>query len=592
MLQKITLVFMLTVACFTATAQKKQDTKKYSNQVISEATQRQFDYYFFEALRLREEKKLDQAMELLQLCATIDSTQAGCHSEMGNIYSLMGLRTEAIRSLEKAIKYAPKNWWYNGQLISLLSNNKIYQKGEEEIFYQNLLKAVEIGKKLQKYYPNKEDSYRILGSLYCQLNWVQKAIDAFDKLEKVTDVNLELSLVKYQLYLMINNPQKAFNELDKIVNKYPSESRYKIIRADQYLAQSQAKKAYDNYQEILKTEPENPYVFSSLAKYYKSTNDTEQAKKYIIKALKSDDLEFKEKTGILKDYLEPLLKDSTKLSETESLFKLLIDKYPLEEEIHGYYASFLEYQKRKDEAKAEYETLVNINPKNEGGWMNLVLMAYRDRNFPQLKDITSRAIKAIENNALWYFYGGIADYQTANYQEAITLYEKGLNYLKPENESMRSDLYEQLGDTYYKIDNKPKCFENYEKALKANPKNISVMNNFAYYLSEEKKDLKRAERMSAKTVLDPKNSTFLDTYAWILYQQGSYSLAKFYIERAVDNLQNKEDDGVVFEHYGDILWVLKADDNKALEMWQKAYNAGSKTDNLKQKIDNKGWKRD
>jgi Tfp pilus assembly protein PilF len=118
-----------------------------------------------------------------------------------------------------------------------------------------------------------------------------------------------------------------------------------------------------------------------------------------------------------------------------------------------------------------------------------------------------------------------------------------------------------------------------------------VMNNYAYYLSLEKKDLKRAERMSAKTVeLEPKNSTYLDTYAWILYQQESYTLAKFYIERAVDNLSNEEEHGVVLEHYGDILWMTR-DDEKAMQFWKKSYESGNKTDDLKKKIDNNGWKR-
>ena len=117
------------------------------------------------------------------------------------------------------------------------------------------------------------------------------------------------------------------------------------------------------------------------------------------------------------------------------------------------------------------------------------------------------------------------------------------------------------------------------------------MNNYAYYLSLEKAELKKAEKMSAKTVeLEPKNSTYLDTYAWILYQQGSYSLAKFYIERAVDNLNKEEDPGVVLEHYGDILW-MNNNDEKAMEMWQKSYDSGNKTEELKKKIANKGWKR-
>jgi len=102
--------------------------------------------------------------------------------------------------------------------------------------------------------------------------------------------------------------------------------------------------------------------------------------------------------------------------------------------------------------------------------------------------------------------------------------------------------------------------------------------------------------MSSKTVeLEPKNSTYLDTYAWILYQEGNYSLAKFYIERAIDNLSKEEESGVVLEHYGDILWMNSKDngkdDAKALEMWQKSYNSGNKTEELKLKITNKGWKR-
>ena len=161
---------------------------------------------------------------------------------------------------------------------------------------------------------------------------------------------------------------------------------------------------------------------------------------------------------------------------------------------------------------------------------------------------------------------------------------------------MKSDFYAQIADIYFKTEKKDSAFANYENSLAANPKNIMVMNNYAYYLSLEKAELKKAERMSAKTVeLEPKNSTYLDTYAWILYQEGNYSLAKFYIERAIDNLTKDVDPGVVLEHYGDILWMSgrddKKDDAKALDMWQRSYDSGNKTEELKQKIKNKGWER-
>ena len=98
--------------------------------------------------------------------------------------------------------------------------------------------------------------------------------------------------------------------------------------------------------------------------------------------------------------------------------------------------------------------------------------------------------------------------------------------------------------------------------------------------------------MSAKTIeKEPKNSTYLDTYAWIFYQQGNYSLAKFYIERAIDNLKEKQESGVILEHYGDILWMTRENDAIALETWKKAYDSGYQTEALKNKIDNNGWER-
>jgi len=275
----------------------------------------------------------------------------------------------------------------------------------------------------------------------------------------------------------------------------------------------------------------------------------------------------------------------------------LVNSYPLEEQVHGYYAVFLQFWKRNEEAKSALETMININPKNDQTWMRLIQLYVSDKNFYNLIAIANRAIENVPGNSTWYFYRGIGQYQLEKYQEALESFQTALPFITNVQPVLKSDFLTQIGDIYYKLGKKDSAFIAYENALTANPKNIMLMNNYAYYLSLEKTELKRAEKMSAKTVeLDPKNSTYLDTYAWILYEQGNYSLAKFYIEKAVDNLPNEEDSSVIYEHYGDILWMYsKADgkyDEKAVEMWQKSYDAGNKTDEMKQKIENKGWKRE
>ncbi|MDP4240844.1 MAG: tetratricopeptide repeat protein, partial [Bacteroidota bacterium] len=541
MLKKYCLCLLLFLA-FTSLASAKKSVVRSERKVqLTDSTRRQFDYYFYEGVRQKENRQFDQALETFRLCMAIDSLDAGVQSEMGILYSLIGFNDNAVQCLEKAIRIDPSNWWYNVRLISMYSDLK------------NWKRCIEIAYNLQKIYPNKEEVYNMLATFYKQTKEYDKAIAAYDKLESLNGINETTSFEKFQLYVSLNKAQKGVAEIDKLANKYPTESRYKVLRGDIFMQQKKPEKAFEIYQKVLKDDPENPYVYVSLSEYYKSVNQPEKAMASIVSALKSDQLEVETKVSVLGQYVEKFAQDSTKLVETESLFKLLVDRYPLEEQVHGYYAVFLQYQKRNNEALSELETMININPKNDQTWNRIIQIHIGDKDYKQILTTTARAIENLPKLPVWYFYRGIAQFQLADYRGALASYQQGLPLVANDQSELKSDFYAQIADIYFKLEKKDSAFVNYESSLAANPKNIMVMNNYAYYLSLDKTDLKKAERMSAKTVeLEPKNSTYLDTYAWILYQQGNYSLAKFYIERAIDNLAKTEEPGVILEHYGDI----------------------------------------
>lgn len=125
-------------------------------------------------------------------------------------------------------------------------------------------------------------------------------------------------------------------------------------------------------------------------------------------------------------------------------------------------------------------------------------------------------------------------------------------------------------------------YKAYDEALKYNDNNIVVLNNYAYFLSLDKKDLKKAERMSAQCIkLEPDNATYLDTYAWIFFVQGNYTLAKIYIESALEKDTTKSSELV--DHYGDILYMI-GDKDKAVEQWKKAREMGKESEILDRKI--------
>lgn len=569
--------YLIVMLSFMSCSILKPNTNKQISEKKSLNTieQRQFDYFFYEAIRLKENGQLDEAIENFLMSFYLNPLDAEVQSQLGLLYNNAGLPNEAIQFMENAVNLQSNNWWYNMTLINMYSQQKKWEN------------AIQLATVVQKKYPQKEDIYNVLSFLYKQTGNIGKAINTYNQLENLVGVHEAISFEKIKLYFQVNKDKKALSEIDKLIDKFPSESRYQVLKGDLFLQTDQLEKAYQIYMKVMQDDPQNPYVYVSLSDYYKKINQPEKSLEAIVNALKSDQLDVDSKISILGQYMNQLIQDKEKLDEMDNLFKLLVERYPLEEQVHAYYALFLEYQKRSDEAISELETMLNINPKNEQTWLQLIHIYWDQKNYEKIAEVAERAMKELPENPQFYFYQGIAQFQLENYRLALKSLQLALTLIPDNNiqQKLKCDIYSQIGDTYYKLSKKDSAFIAYEEALKADPENIYVMNNYAYYLALEKENLSKAERMSAKTVeLQPRNSTFLDTYAWVLFQEKNCSLAKFYIERAIDNLEKEQENGVIYEHYGDILWECDFDKEKAVEMWKKALEEGNHSEELQQKI--------
>ncbi len=542
--------------------------------VLSSEKRNLFDYYFFEAQKQKDIGKIDAQFDALQMCLQIDSLNAAANSEIGFLYTQMRMINEAEKSFARAVEQESQNWWYRVQYIKFLIARGKYEKATQKAEQTKLL------------FNQKEEIYTILASLYERTEKFDKAIKVLDELEVYTDVNEPLSFQKFKYYLTLDKEKKAIKEIKKLIKKYPEESRYETLLGDVYLDLNKKEKAYKIYQKVFKENPENPYVYVSMADYFKKNNQPKKAINSIIKALKNPRLPAVTKMEILGKYVDRLIDEDEKAEETEGLFKMLIDMYPLEEMPYAYYSVFLQKQNRNDDALKALESLLHINPQNETAWRVSLKLVVEKNDTVALKNLTKKAINATVKVPDFYLYRSMELMQQKKYKEALANNRQALkNMGKEANGITKSVFYGQIGDVYYLLKDKKKAFENYEKALKENPMNVFVMNNYAYYLSLEKEDLIKAERLSAKTVeIEPTNSTYLDTYAWILYEKKSYLLAKFYIEKAIENVSDKEEAAVIYEHGGDIYWAM-GEEKKAIEMWEKALKIDMKNEKLQQKIE-------
>ncbi|MBO4742471.1 MAG: tetratricopeptide repeat protein [Bacteroidales bacterium] len=116
-----------------------------------------------------------------------------------------------------------------------------------------------------------------------------------------------------------------------------------------------------------------------------------------------------------------------------------------------------------------------------------------------------------------------------------------------------------IGDTLHSMGDTRKAYKTYQKALRLDPRNCPVLNNYAYYLSLERKRMCKAERMSKITIDEqPDNATYLDTYGWILYLRGKAEKAKPYFKHAM--IYGGKDSAVILMHYAIVLEALGEED--------------------------------
>lgn len=158
----------------------------------------------------------------------------------------------------------------------------------------------------------------------------------------------------------------------------------------------------------------------------------------------------------------------------------------------------------------------------------------------------------------FYYYEGLALFRLGHNREAMEQVQKGVERIDDETDlELASDVYALLGDILYDMRLKDEAYTAYDHALEYNAQNLLCLNNYAYFLSIDGRQLDKAERMSRLTIeAEGDNGTYLDTYAWILYLKHEYAQARIYIEEALRYTPEDAESATTFDHAGDIYFRL------------------------------------
>ncbi len=545
--------------------------------LLSAEQQRKYDYFFLEAMRMKGKNEYDAAFGLLQHCLDINPTASSALYEISQYYMFLRQMPQGQVALEQAVAFAPDNYWYSQGLVSL------YQQQNE------LDKAAALLEKMVARFPSKQDPLFSLLDIYSRQEKYNDVISTLNRLEKRLGKNEQLSMEKFRIYLQMKDDKKAFQEIESLVQEYPMDMRYQVILGDVYLQNGKKQEAYDAYQKVLAVEPDNPMALFSMASYYEQTGQKELYQQQLDTLLLNKKVTSDTKISVMRQVIaeneQSSAKDSTQVI---ALFDRMMKQDMDDPQIPMLYSQYLLSKNMEQEAVPVLEQVVDLDPTNKAARLMLVSAAVKKEDYKQIIKVCEPGIEATPDALELYYYLAIAYHQAEQGDSVLSVCNRALEHITPDTrKEVISDFYSIMGDIYHTKKQMTEAYAAYDSALVYNPSNIGALNNYAYYLSVERRDLDKAEEMSYKTVkAEPNNSTYLDTYAWILFEKGNYAEARIYIDNAMKNDGEKSD--VIVEHCGDI-YFMTGDVEGALKYWKKALEMGSESKTLKQKIEKKKY---
>lgn len=482
---------------------------------------------------------------------------------------------EVMKNLNGKIKEAAEQYVSNKWYLVMKADVMAYLGAYDE--------ASSTFAKLLGDHPDEVDYYFDWAYVLSRKGDYKGAIEVYNKAEAIIGVDENLIMQKQRLYLEAGMTEEAAAEIQRLIDANPGELRYYQMQAELYQATEQPDKAIEIYKSMLEKDPANAFALLNMAEIYRYKGDRANYIIYLKEAFKNPDLNIDSKIRVIYPYLLDSSGEGKK-EEAFSLAQIVVEAHPNEAKAHAIYGDLLYQDEQSEEALVQYRQALQLDNSVYQVWQQTFFILSELQRYDELEKTTTEALELFPSQPIIYFFNGVANNQLHQYDKAVEILNIG-RVLVIDNKPLKVQFYSSLGDSYNNLGKFAESDKAFDEALKLDPKNTYVLNNYSYYLSLRGVDLEKAKKMSLlSNTLEPDNGSYQDTYAWVLYRAGEFEEARIWMEKALKT--SGEDSGVLLEHYGDILYKL-GETAKALEYWQKALGKDDTSEFLPKKIADK-----
>jgi tetratricopeptide (TPR) repeat protein len=560
------LIILLIINKFSY-AQKKENSSKKKEE-ISQSQLLEAESLFTEGMKFYMIEDYEKALGFYEKAIIIVPNNSGILYATSNTYQKLRDDNKALSFAEKAFELSSDNLSYGELLANLYVKKENYHAAAK--VYQNLI--------IQN--PSKSEYYLEQATIYIFDNQLDDALKSYNRAEKIIGINEEIIRQKQMVLVKMGKVDEAIKEGEKLISSDPEEIDYSIDQAELLISNKRNEQAIPYLESILKANPENAQAHIMLAQLFQEKGEIEKCNRELEFAFADVNLDATTKARILLSYIG-MAKDEKSKETAFNLAKVLIRANPKDPKSHAIYGDLLFQKGDEKSARDEYVKAARLDKSIHEVWGNIINIDFKLRQVDSAIVHSEEAIEVFPNQAAFWYLNGSAYYQKRNHAKAAESLEEALR-LTPEGSDLNQHINALLGDTFNSLNKYEKSDEAYEAALKADPNNDHVLNNYSYFLSLRKVKLEHASELAAKLVEQhPDNSTYLDTYAWVLYVMKDYAKARIYLEKAI--LYNKNKSGTIVEHYGDVLYQL-GEREKAVEQWKNAKTIGTTSNLIDKKI--------
>lgn len=530
-------------------------------------TEKKFINFYFQAETHKLLEEYNQALELYEKCISLLPDESSPYYQISKLYLYFFQDIDNAKYyINEAIVLSPQNEWYYYELLSIYTIENDLE-GQLDTYY----KLIEFNSLDLNYYL---DAINIL----IEKKDYRDALKLIKKTEKKLGFCNELLLAQKDIYLKQSNFREAVRVGQQLSKRSPI---FFNVLAEIYMHFNDYENAIQAYQKLLDTNPNNANALIALHTIYLNKEDVVSQEKYLAKIADNDMISIEIKKEIFYNLLRT--NQYNKYSSFKAIVKKAILLHPKEPLFHLILGDISSKEGSFKQAIKHYYSSLNSGViKDEYIYTKLIEIHWQEEKTDSVLEVAQMAIERFPFTPTFYYYQGIAFSNKGEHKLVIETLSKGKEYIF-DNNSLISDFYSLIGNAHHELKNDSLSDEAYEDALKYNPNNAYVLNNYSYYLSVREEKLLLAKEMIIKCInitSDDPNPSFLDTYAWILYKLEEFDLAKTEIEKA---LELESESAVIFDHYGDILYSLGFLE-QAREQWERALFIDKDNKLIKQKI--------